>query len=80
MHCYSHNTTTTALFFQIYHYIRSYYEWLRRQFAHKRSILATGLESAGITPLPSQGGFFLMGRLPGLPASTPSSQQLLQQV
>lgn len=34
------------------------------QFASKRQILEAGLLAAGIVPMPSQGGFFLMGKLP----------------
>jgi len=34
------------------------------QFASKRQILEAGLVAAGIDPMPSQGGFFLMGKLP----------------
>lgn len=44
--------------------IHSYYEWMRGQFKSKRATLETGLRSVGIDPLPSRGGFFLMGRLP----------------
>lgn len=47
----------------------SYYEWLRAQFMTKRAILEEGLVAAGMTPLPSRGGFFLMARLPILPES-----------
>jgi kynurenine--oxoglutarate transaminase/cysteine-S-conjugate beta-lyase/glutamine--phenylpyruvate transaminase len=47
----------------------SYYAWLRAQFASKRAILEEGLVAAGMTPLPSSGGFFLMARLPLLPES-----------
>ena len=36
------------------------------QFASKRAILEAGLRSAGIEPMPSHGGFFLMGKLPVL--------------
>jgi hypothetical protein len=46
----------------------SYYEWLRAQFTHKRGILEAGLCAAGIEPLPSTGGYFLMGRLPDVPS------------
>jgi aspartate/methionine/tyrosine aminotransferase len=42
----------------------SYYEWTRSQFASKRLILEEGLNSLGIKPLKSHGGFFLMGELP----------------
>jgi len=42
----------------------TYYEWLRQQFSNKRSILEKGLLAAGIEPIPAQGGYFLMGRLP----------------
>lgn len=42
----------------------NYYEWLRSQFQSKRKILEDGLREAGIEPLESHGGFFLMGRLP----------------
>ena len=47
----------------------SYYEWLRAQFQNKRAILEEGLVAAGMQPIPSQGGFFLMARLPLLPES-----------
>lgn len=42
----------------------SYYEWLRSQFSRKRIILEKGLAAVGITAMPSQGGFFLMAKLP----------------
>lgn len=42
----------------------SYYEWLRQQFSSKREILEEGLRAVGIEPIPSNGGFFLMGKLP----------------
>jgi aspartate/methionine/tyrosine aminotransferase len=48
--------------------IHSYYEWLRNQFSTKRRVLEDGLRAAGIEPLRSSGGFFLLGRLPVLPA------------
>lgn len=51
----------------------SYYEWLRHQFAHKRKILEEGLRAAGIEPMTSSGGFFLMGKLPSIPALHQSS-------
>ena len=47
----------------------SYYEWLRQQFMTKRNVLEQGLLAAGIEPLPSQGGFFVMARLPLLDVS-----------
>jgi len=47
----------------------SYYEWLRLQFKTKRVILEEGLLAAGIEPLPSQGGFFVMAKLPSLDVS-----------
>ena len=49
----------------------SYYEWLRAQFASKRALLEEGLRAAGMTPLPSRGGFFLMARLPAVDALGP---------
>jgi kynurenine--oxoglutarate transaminase/cysteine-S-conjugate beta-lyase/glutamine--phenylpyruvate transaminase len=42
----------------------TYYEWLRHQFTNKRAILEKGMVAAGIEPVPAQGGYFLMGRLP----------------
>jgi aspartate/methionine/tyrosine aminotransferase len=42
----------------------NYYEWMRQQFQSKRMILQEGLEAAGIEALESEGGFFLMGKLP----------------
>lgn len=42
----------------------NYYSWLREQFASKRAVLEGGLVAAGMTPLPSRGGFFLMASLP----------------
>eukprot|EP01041_Mallomonas_annulata_P005081 gene5081-10170_t len=47
----------------------SYYEWQRSQFLSKRKTLEDGLIAAGIEPLPSRGGFFVMGRLPSWPLS-----------
>lgn len=47
----------------------SYYEWLRLQFKTKREMLEDGLLAAGIEPLPSQGGFFVMAKLPDLDVS-----------
>lgn len=46
----------------------NYYEWLREQFASKRALLEEGLIAAGMQPLPSRGGFFLMAKLPYLPS------------
>jgi kynurenine--oxoglutarate transaminase/cysteine-S-conjugate beta-lyase/glutamine--phenylpyruvate transaminase len=45
----------------------SYYEYLRKQFVQKRQVLEAGLKAADITPLPSHGGYFLLGLLPQLP-------------
>lgn len=42
----------------------SFYEWQRLQLLQKRKIVEEGLKTVGIQPLPSQGGFFLMGKLP----------------
>lgn len=42
----------------------TYYQWLRAQFAKKRQILEGGLRAAGLQPIASEGGFFLMARLP----------------
>lgn len=49
---------------QPYENYASYYEWLRSRFSTKREILEEGLLAAGINPVPSYGGFFLMGQLP----------------
>jgi kynurenine--oxoglutarate transaminase/cysteine-S-conjugate beta-lyase/glutamine--phenylpyruvate transaminase len=42
----------------------SYYSWLRLQFATKREILERGLRAAGMEPVTSHGGYFLMAKLP----------------
>ena len=42
----------------------NYYSWLRAQFLRKRMILEEGLRAVGVEPLASNGGFFLMGKLP----------------
>lgn len=42
----------------------SYYEWLRLEFLRKRDLIETSLQNAGMETLPSQGGFFLLGKLP----------------
>lgn len=42
----------------------NFYSWLRLQFLTKRQKLEKGLKAAGMTPVPSQGGYFLMARLP----------------
>ena len=42
----------------------TYYEWLRSQFHSKRHVLEQALLTVGIEPLPSNGGFFLLARLP----------------
>lgn len=42
----------------------TYYEWLRSQFNSKRMVLESGLQSIGIQPLKSRGGFFLLAKLP----------------
>jgi kynurenine--oxoglutarate transaminase/cysteine-S-conjugate beta-lyase/glutamine--phenylpyruvate transaminase len=47
----------------------TYYEWLRSQFQNKRILLEKGLRSAGIEPLPSRGGFFLLAKLPTVSSS-----------
>lgn len=47
----------------------NYYEYVRQQFGKKREILEEGLRAIGITPLPSQGGFFVMAQLPRLDIS-----------
>lgn len=57
-------TTALPLAEQPYEGQPSYYEWLRQQFLSKRTILEEGLRAAGIEPVVSHGGFFLMGRLP----------------
>lgn len=51
----------------------SYYEWLRSQFSSKRAVLELGLAAVGVEALPSQGGYFLMGKLP-------TDDSLLQQM
>jgi aspartate/methionine/tyrosine aminotransferase len=45
-------------------FFNSYYEWLRLQFLKKRNTLEKGLLAVGIEPIASQGGFFVMGKLP----------------
>eukprot|EP00981_Chlorochromonas_danica_P008595 scaffold2237_cov175-Ochromonas_danica.AAC.17 len=42
----------------------SYYEYLRAQFANKRAVVEEALAGVGIEAIPSNGGFFLMGKLP----------------
>lgn len=49
----------------------SYYDWQRHQYLYKKAMLETALHGAGIETLPSQGGFFVMGKLPRWPLSTP---------
>ena len=64
--CYLDTNSLTILgivFPTIFNYC-SYYEWLRSQFAAKRAALSHSLQAVGIEPLPSQGGFFLMAKLP----------------
>lgn len=39
----------------------SYYSWLRRGYVGKREALCSALRAAGIVPLTSQGGFFVIG-------------------
>ena len=41
-----------------------FYAWLRLQFMSKRAVLEEGLRTAGMTPIPSNGGYFLMAKLP----------------
>jgi len=43
---------------------KNYYDWLRNNFHNKRKILEEGLVAAGLEPLPSNGGYFLLARLP----------------
>jgi kynurenine--oxoglutarate transaminase/cysteine-S-conjugate beta-lyase/glutamine--phenylpyruvate transaminase len=52
----------------------NYYEWMRSQFQSKRMILQEGLEAAGIETVESEGGFFLMGKLPIRPDVLKSAQ------
>mmetsp|Transcript_15949 Transcript_15949/g.35297 ORF Transcript_15949/g.35297 Transcript_15949/m.35297 type:complete len:326 (+) Transcript_15949:133-1110(+) len=49
---------------QPYEGYSTYYEWLRSQFSSKRAILEEGLVAAGMQPISSTGGFFLMAQLP----------------
>mmetsp|Transcript_5513 Transcript_5513/g.9043 ORF Transcript_5513/g.9043 Transcript_5513/m.9043 type:complete len:470 (+) Transcript_5513:3-1412(+) len=49
---------------QPYEGYATYYEWLRSQFSSKRQILEEGLRAAGMEPIRSNGGVFLMARLP----------------
>ena len=42
----------------------NFYAWLRLQFMSKRTLLEEGLCAAGMTPLPSNGGYFLIAKLP----------------
>ena len=42
----------------------NFYSWLRLQFSSKRAKLEKGLRAAGMVPVPSHGGYFLMARLP----------------
>ncbi|CAN0033003.1 unnamed protein product, partial [Phaeothamnion confervicola] len=44
----------------------SYYDWLRRQYAAKRSRLEAALIAAGIQPMKGSGGFFLIGDVGGI--------------
>jgi aspartate/methionine/tyrosine aminotransferase len=44
-----------------------YYEELREEYVGRRLILDDGLRSAGLTPLPIEGSYFLMSDLNGLP-------------
>jgi kynurenine--oxoglutarate transaminase/cysteine-S-conjugate beta-lyase/glutamine--phenylpyruvate transaminase len=47
----------------------TYFEWLRGIFATKRAILEEGFEAIGIKTMPSNGGFFVMAKLPELDVS-----------
>ena len=53
----------------------NYYEWLRGQFSSKRLILERGLLAAGLKPLPSQGGYFLMTILPNNHPLVPEGEE-----
>ena len=44
----------------------SYYAWLRVEYARKRQVLAAALEAACIAPLPSRGGYFVVGDVSSL--------------
>ncbi|KAL3907091.1 MAG: hypothetical protein SGARI_003708, partial [Bacillariaceae sp.] len=39
---------------------QNYYEWLAADYMHKRQLLADALETAGMTPILPNGGFFIM--------------------
>ncbi len=51
-----------------------FYAWLRLQFMSKRAVLEEGLRAAGLTPIPSNGGYFLMAKLPNHHPLVPQPQ------
>jgi kynurenine--oxoglutarate transaminase/cysteine-S-conjugate beta-lyase/glutamine--phenylpyruvate transaminase len=42
----------------------NFYEWQRNSFPPKKALLEQGLLAAGLEPMPAQGGFFMMARVP----------------
>lgn len=44
----------------------NYYEWLRKNYASRRSRMVHALEAAGVRTTKSQGGFFLLGDISAL--------------
>ncbi len=69
-------TSSLQIADQPYEGYSTYYEWLRSQFQSKRSILEEGLQSIGIEPIESNGGFFLMGKLPKVNSLSRISDEL----
>eukprot|EP00629_Pelagomonadales_sp_RCC1024_P003090 CAMPEP_0119259218 /NCGR_PEP_ID=MMETSP1329-20130426/120_1 /TAXON_ID=114041 /ORGANISM="Genus nov. species nov., Strain RCC1024" /LENGTH=481 /DNA_ID=CAMNT_0007258583 /DNA_START=104 /DNA_END=1546 /DNA_ORIENTATION=+ len=50
----------------------TYYAWLGHEYARKRRVLAEALTAACIEPLPSQGGYFIVGDVSTLLQLTPA--------
>jgi kynurenine--oxoglutarate transaminase/cysteine-S-conjugate beta-lyase/glutamine--phenylpyruvate transaminase len=56
-----------------YEGLSSYYIYLRHAYARKRQVLADALTAACIEPLPSSGGYFILGDVSNLIKLTPES-------
>ena len=51
----------------------SYYAWLAKSYRRKRQVLAEALTAACVEPLPSQGGYFVVGDVSNLLELMPDS-------
>ena len=51
----------------------TYYAWLKHEYAAKRAVLAEALEAACIEPLPSSGGYFVVGDVSNLLPLVPAA-------